>query len=176
MSILLFVDDDLFIAQNKLLITSNSFLFCSYYITSSLLEKFRLIMEHRKMEVFYFSRLYGVFEPPPLDLSSLGGLILCPRNIWHYLGFIFDRKLSFCQHINFYANKAISMVKCMRMLGNSVCSLVPNQKWLLYRSCILPIALYGFQLWCYNKVPLSYSLKELNKMQRRVAIWILEAF
>jgi len=150
-SILLFVDDDLLIAQNKLLIASNSFLFCSYYITSSLLEKFRLIMEHEKMEVFHFSRLHGVFKPSPLDLSSLGGPILCPRNMWHYLGFIFDRKLSFCQHIDLYANKAISMVKCMRMLGNSVCSLVSNQKWLLYRSCILPIALYGFQLLLWTK-------------------------
>ena len=36
--------------------------------------------------------------------------------------------------------------------------------------------MYGFQLWFYNKAPLSYHFKILNKMQRRAAIWILGAF
>ena len=50
------------------------------------------------------------------------------------------------------------------------------QKCLLYRCCILLIALYSFQLWFYHYAPLSYPLKALGKMQRRAAIWILEAF
>jgi len=70
----------------------------------------------------------------------------------------------------------ISMVKCMKMLGNSSRGLIPMQKRQLYRCCILPIALYSFQLWYYNKAPLAYPLKELRKMQRRVALWILRAF
>ena len=77
-------------------------------------------MEHGKTEVFHFSRLHGIFDPPPLDLITLGGPILCPKNTWRYLGFIFERKLSFQQHIDFYTNKAISTVKCMKILGNSV--------------------------------------------------------
>jgi len=64
----------------------------------------------------------------------------------------------------------------MKILGNSVCSLVFQQKQLLYRSCILSITLYGFQLWFYNNTPLSYPLKKLNKIQRRATIWILRAF
>ena len=47
---------------------------------------------------------------------------------------------------------------------------------LCYRSCILPITLYGFQLWFYKCTPMAYHLKALGKMQRRAAIWILEAF
>ena len=164
MFILLFVDDGLLVAQKKSLIASNYFLFCNYHITFFLLEKLRLIIKYRKIEMFHFSRSHGVFEPPSLDLSPLGSPILCPRNMWHYLRFIFNRKLSFCQHINFYANKAISIVKYMRMLRNSVHGLVSNQKWLLYRSYVFSIALYRFQLWCYNKTPLSYFLKELDKM------------
>jgi len=62
----------------------------------------------------------------------------------------------------------------MKLLGNSFCSLIPQQKYLLYRSCILYITLYRFQLWFYNKTLLSYPLKELNKMQRRATIWILD--
>ena len=52
----------------------------------------------------------------------------------------------------------------------------PHQKCLFYRSCILSIALYKFQLWHYNRAPLSYLLKMLGKIQRRATIWILGAF
>jgi len=36
--------------------------------------------------------------------------------------------------------------------------------------------LYSFQMWFYNKALLSYPLKILRKIQRRVALWIFEAF
>ena len=175
-SILSFIDDGLFICQNKLFHISNSHLYCSYNILSKLLDSFGLVIEHSKTEIFHFSRSQGIFNPPPLDLSPLGGPILCPKDSWKYLGFIFDRKLSFHKHIDFYANKAISTVKCMKLLGNLSCGINPMQKRLLYRCCALPIALYGFQLWFYNRAPLSYHMKALNKMQRRATVWILGVF
>ena len=116
-SVLSFVNDRLFISQSKLLFISNMNLFCSYNIISSLLTRFGLVMEYGKTEIFYFSRSHGAFNPPLLDLTSLGGPILLPKLIWRYLGFIFDWKLSFRAHIDFYANKAISTIKCMKMLG-----------------------------------------------------------
>ena len=64
----------------------------------------------------------------------------------------------------------------MKLLGNSLHSITPLQKQLLYRCCILPIALYRFQLWFYNHALLSYPLKALGKMKRRAAIWILGVF
>ena len=174
--ILSFVDNSFFIVQSKSLTISNSFLFCSYNIASSLLKKFGLIIEYGKTEMFYFSRLHEIFNSPSLDLSILEGLILCPRKTWKYLSFIFDRKLLFHKHINFYANKAILIVKYMKILGNSAQYLVSHQKQLLYKSCILSITLYSFQLWLYNKMLLLYFLNKLRKMQRRVAIWILGIF
>ena len=167
--ILSFVDDGLIIAQNKSYDISNSQLFCSYNLLSKLLISFGLVIEYSKTEIFHFSRSQ-VFDPPPLDLLSLGGLILRPKDSWKYLGFIFDRKLAFHKHIDHYANKAISTVKCMKLLGNLLRGINPLQKRLLYRCCVLPIALYGFQLWFYNKAPISYHMKILDKMQRRAAI------
>ena len=64
----------------------------------------------------------------------------------------------------------------MKLLGNLSRGISSIQKRLLYRCCILPTALYSFQLWFYNKAPISYHMKILNKMQRRAAIWILGAF
>ena len=145
-SFISFVDDSLFISQSNLIDISNSYLYYSYNILTNLLEKFGLVVKHSKTEVFYFNRSHRVFNPPLLDLSSLGGNVLQPNNTWKYLGFIFNRKLTFHQYVNFYANKALSTVKYMKMLSNSNCGINPLQKCLLYRSYVLPIALYGFQL------------------------------
>ena len=118
-SMLLFVDDGLLIAQSKFFSLSNVLLFSSCNIASNLLLKFGLIIEHSKTEIFHFSRSRRTFNPLPLDLSSLEGPTLYPKNIWRYLEFIFDRNLSFQQYIDFYANKAMSTVKCMKILENS---------------------------------------------------------
>jgi len=48
-SIISFVDDGLFISQNKSLVFSNSYLFCSYHIMSSLLKQFSLVIKHGKI-------------------------------------------------------------------------------------------------------------------------------
>ena len=143
-SIISFVDDSLIISQNKSIDISNLHLFCSYNVLTKLLDEFGLIIEHSKTEIFHFNRSHGFFNPPPLDLSTIGGLTLHPKDSWKYLGFIFDRKLTFHQHINYYLNKAISIVKCMKLLGNSSRGIIPIQKHLLYRYCVLPIALYGY--------------------------------
>ena len=50
------------------LLISNSCLFYSYNVITNLLDKFSLIVEHSKSKVFHFSRLHGLFNPPPLDL------------------------------------------------------------------------------------------------------------
>jgi len=124
-SIISFVDNRLLISQDKSLDISISYLFCSYNTVTNLLDKFRLIVEHSKTDVFHFSRLHGLFNPPPLNLSPLGSPILSPKSSWKYQGFIFDRKLTFHQHIDFYSNKVLSSVKCMKLLENLSCGITP---------------------------------------------------
>jgi len=75
-----FVDDSLFISQNKSIDVSNSQLFYSYNVLSGLLDKFGLNIKHSKTEMFHFNRSHGMFNPPSLDLSPLGGPTLCPKN------------------------------------------------------------------------------------------------
>jgi len=64
----------------------------------------------------------------------------------------------------------------MKMLGNSSRGLLLTQKRLLYRTCIIPIALYGFQLWFFKRAPTIKNITELKKMQCRAALWITGAF
>jgi len=138
-SFLFFINNRLLVSQEKSFEKSNSFPFCSYNIIYFLINQFRLVIEHGKSEFF-------LFNPPSLNPSPLGGPTLCPKDSWKYLGFIFIRKLSFQQHVNFYANKALSTIKCMKMLGNSTRGLLSHQKHFLYRSCVLSTALYRFHL------------------------------
>jgi len=87
---LFFVDDGLIIAQNNSIPILNLQLFCSYNVLSNLLTDFGLVIEHGKTEIFHFTRLHGEFNLPPLDLSPLGGPVLCPKDSWKYLDFLFD--------------------------------------------------------------------------------------
>ena len=64
----------------------------------------------------------------------------------------------------------------MKIIGNSNHDINSFQEHLLYRSCVLPIVLYSFQLWFYKCALMAYHLKALGKMQRRAVIWILGAF
>ena len=49
-------------------------------------------------------------------------------------------------------------------------------KYLLYRLYIFSIVLYDFQLWYFKEALLYQSLKELRKIQRRVAFQIIKTF
>jgi len=64
--ILLFVDNRLLISQEKSYSLSNSFLLCSYNITSEILIDAGLIMEHNKTKVFHFTRAQ---HPPTPSLT-----------------------------------------------------------------------------------------------------------
>ena len=175
-SFLSFVYNELFISQEKSFIKTNVNLFFCYNIMSLLLNQFGLVVKHGKTEIFHFSRSHRTFNLLALDLSQIGGLILWPKDMWKYLVFIFDKKLSFWQHINFYTNKALSTVKCIKILENLNQELLPYYKHLFYRKCVLSIALYSFLLWFYNKASLFHPLKMLNKIQRQATIWIFDIF
>ena len=75
-SLISFIDDSLFILQNKSIDISNVQLFCSYNVLLGLLKKFGLSIKHSKTEMFHFNRSHGTFNPPPLDLLPLGGPVL----------------------------------------------------------------------------------------------------
>ena len=121
---------------------------------------FGLVMEHDKSEIFHFSRAHNDSNPE-LDLSALGVPTLKPKTYWRYLGFYFNRRLSFKEHVWYYSTKALSMVKVMGMLGNSSRGLLPLQKHLLYRFCVVPIATYGFRLWFSAGAPTKAQVLHL---------------
>ena len=121
------VDDGLLVSQGRTYNKTLPELTSSYSIVSDLMASFGLVMEHDKSEIFHFSRAHNDSNPE-LDLSAIGTPILKPKTYWQYLGFYFDRRLSFKEHVWFYSTKALTTVKAMGMLGNSSRGLLPLQK------------------------------------------------
>ena len=116
--------------------------YSSYNIIFSLFNQFGLVVEYNKLKVFYFLRITKKIESFPLNLKSIGSTIFKSKDIWHYLDFFFDKILSFQYHIHYYTNKALSTIKSIKMLGNSIRRLFLIYKHLLYRTCILSIILF----------------------------------
>jgi len=99
--ILLFVDNSLLISQEKSFKLSSAYLTYSYNVISNVFREADLILEHSNTEVFHFTRSHK-YNNPSLDLTSVGGPLLTPKPIWQYLGFFFNRKLSFHHHCHYY--------------------------------------------------------------------------
>jgi hypothetical protein len=107
-----------------------------------------LVLEHTKYKVFHFTKARG--NPDlPINLGFqpfTGDTLLKPKVTWRYLGFFFDRKLLFKEHIQFYTTKALTTVRAIGMLRNLVQGLILSHKRLLYRSHVVPVMMYGLHL------------------------------
>ncbi|CAA7267766.1 unnamed protein product [Cyclocybe aegerita] len=178
MTLLSFVDDGTILAQSKQLNDNNVGLRKAYKIIYLLFVAFALVLEHDKTELFHCSRLRDTYNPS-LDLGyapHTGITPLKPKTYWRYLGFYFDRGLTFHEHVRYYATKVFTTMQAMRMLGNSTRGLSLKQRRLLYRSCVVPIATYGYQLWYFNGARNKGAMNQLKWMQRKAALWITGAF
>ncbi|CAA7267561.1 unnamed protein product [Cyclocybe aegerita] len=178
MTLLSFVDDGTILAQSKQLDDNNVGLRKAYKIIYLLFVAFALVLEHDKTELFHFSCRRDTYNPL-LDLGyalHTGTTPLKPKTYWRYLGFYFDRGLTFHEHVRYYATKVFTTVQAMRMLGNSTRGLSPKQRRLLYRSCVVPIATYSYHLWYFDGARNKGAMNQLKWMQRKAALWITGAF
>ncbi|PPQ92039.1 hypothetical protein CVT25_005251 [Psilocybe cyanescens] len=100
-------------------------------------------------------------DNPPVDLGYApytGATPLKPKLYWQYLGFYFDCKLTFTEHVQYYSTKALSTVKAMMMLGSST------------------RVMYSFHLWYFAAACCKGALHHLSVMQHSAALWITGAF
>jgi hypothetical protein len=173
-----YVDDGTIIVQSDTWGKNLVKLKSAYKIMFELTQSMGLVLEHNKSEGFHFSQKHSDSNPD-IDLGYApytGATPLHPGTTWWYLGFFFDHALTFREHVKCYTNKALTTVRAMLALGNSVCGLWPKHKWMLYRACVLPITTYGSRLWLHEGVAMKGPLDSLQKMQRRACLWITSAF
>ncbi|KAJ2921831.1 hypothetical protein H1R20_g15269, partial [Candolleomyces eurysporus] len=128
-----YVDDGDIIVQSSEIDTNCVMLRHAYGIVFELFTRSGLALEHDKTELFHFTRARMGFDRT-LDLGYApytGDNPLKPKTYWRYLGFYFGRKLTFQEHVRYYATKALTTVMAMRMLGNSTRGLSPRNKRIL---------------------------------------------
>jgi hypothetical protein len=102
----------------------------AYKIVFELTQSMGLVLEHSKSEGFHFSRKHGDSNPD-IDLGYApytSATPIHPGTTWRYLGFFFDHALTFREHVKHYTNKALTTVRAMLALGNSVRGLRPKHK------------------------------------------------
>jgi hypothetical protein len=173
-----YVDDGTVVVQAREIATNCIVLYHAYATLVVLCTAAGLAMEHSKTELFHFTRAHKGWDQS-LDLGFApftGNTPLKPKKFWRYLGFFFDRRLTFQEHFRFYTTKSLTTVMAMRMLGNSARGLTPKNKRILYRACVMPIATYGHRLWYFEGAKNVGVLKSLTSMQRKAACWITGAF
>ncbi|KAJ3511108.1 hypothetical protein NMY22_g15758 [Coprinellus aureogranulatus] len=177
-TLITFVDDGTIAAQTDSIEMNCRMLYHAYAFIHALFTAAGLVLEHDKSEAFHFTRARsGADRPVDLGFAPhTGETPLRPKKFWRYLGFYFDQRLTFAEHIRYYSTKALTTVMAMRMLGNSTRGLSPKNKRILYRACVVPIATYGHRLWFYEGAKNVGALKTLSSMQRKATIWITGAF
>ena len=82
-----------------------------------------------------------------------------------YLGVIFDKNLSFKQHVLQASDKALKCGRALFPLLNRKSKLNRKNKLLLYKMCIRPIMTYGCQVWS-TRCAKTY-LKKLQIIQNK---------
>jgi len=80
-SLLSFVDNSLFVSQEKSYEKSNAILYSGYNIVSFLFNKFGLVIKHNRSEIFYFSKLTKEANISPLNLRPIKDAVIKPKNI-----------------------------------------------------------------------------------------------
>jgi hypothetical protein len=173
-----YVDDSTIIVQSDTWDKNLVKLKSAYKIIFELTQSMGLVLKHSKLEGSHFSWKCGDSNPD-IDLGYAPytrATPLHPGTTWQYLGFFFDCALTFHEHVKHYTNKALTTMRAMLALGNSVCGLQPKHKQMLYCACVHPIATYGSRLWLYKGAAMKGPLVSLHKMQRHACFWITSAF
>ncbi|KAF7783099.1 hypothetical protein Agabi119p4_2477 [Agaricus bisporus var. burnettii] len=154
----------------------------AYAQMTSIFKDFGLVMEHTKTELFNFADSARLKNSPNPSINLGVAPFTCespcvPKDVWRYLGIMFDRNLTFRDHVKFYSTKSVSAVRCMKSLENSNRGLTPKQKRLLYISCIQPIATFGLRCW-YKPGTRAFktNIKMLRLTHNQGARWITGAF
>ncbi|KAJ3502826.1 hypothetical protein NMY22_g18454 [Coprinellus aureogranulatus] len=119
-----------------------------------------LVLEHDKSEAFHFTRARSSADRP-IDLGFAPHMCtttLRPKKFWHYLGFYFDQKLTFTEHMHrlwFY--KGAKNVGALKTLSRMQCKAAI---WIMGAFCMSPTG--GSKLLA-GLPPIRLQLRKLSE-------------
>ena len=119
------------------------------------LKRAGLNAEPDKTELIFFRKRGEKTDPPghiqlPLPTPDTHYSVQAANHL-RYLGFFFDKKLSWTYHVEVMCNRTRATLKSLQLLGNSVRGLDQASWRLAYHAICLPVLTYGCQLWFTGK-------------------------
>ena len=176
----MYIDDGAIFACSKDWPTVEETLSNGYHTCITWLTNMGLNAEPDKTKLIYFRRHgeHTGHEPPPYIHLSLPSLNTYYRvsysNTLRYLGFFFNHKLDWKQHVEVMCNQTHATLKALQILGNSICRL-DHARWrLAYNAICLPALTYGCQMWFTSKQ--KTLVKKLQTVQNKAVRIILGTF
>lgn len=100
--------------------------------------------EADKTELIHFARSKGKIGRQ--SIRHNGKAILPSRNI-RWLGMILDSQLTFKEHVQTWGSKALKTANHLRRLLKGTARPTAYTEGIVARSCVLPVALYGAEIW-----------------------------
>jgi hypothetical protein len=168
-----YVDNGLFMAQSPDIPQNCIMLQHMYTIMHELFTAVGLIMEHDRNKLFHFIRAHTSWDRP-INLGFApftDETPLRPKKFWHYLGFYFDRKLTFQEHIGLGKKSGkidSSPVKIPTGLHWSVCRKVVHSKVLMPPIHVEPMVTIwvsgNLKIWYMSSVSSSAWLAPSNSL------------
>ena len=126
-----------------------------------------------KTELIHFSKS----RSPPTTPISLFQQEITPKPVVRWLGFFFDSRLSWKEHVNKKVQAAESALFLLKRLGNTQKGLSIRALRQLYLSCVVPIADYGSLLWWKQSSKSKQALlARFQMLQNKALRLILGAF
>ncbi|KAG9225338.1 hypothetical protein CCMSSC00406_0006275 [Pleurotus cornucopiae] len=147
-----YVDDGLIAAFSRSLDQNVTTLQDAFALIKPRLGAIGLATDDDKFDLMHFTRARKP-DLPPVRIPSQGGpgITVFPKSTMRWLGFFFDRKLTFKEHVKIMCNRALSKLQALRILGNSVRGMNHANRRLVYKTVVLPVLTYGTALWYTGK-------------------------
>ncbi|KAI5118391.1 hypothetical protein M0805_007525 [Coniferiporia weirii] len=145
-----YVDDQYILVFTKSFADNILLLQTCFSILHPALRRLGLSTDPGKDELIHYHRHHSIpvptlsfsFQPPDGPL-----ILVAPSREIRWLGFFLDDLLTFKPHIRRMAMQARSTATTLRILGNTLRGLSIFNFRILYKTLIIPVLTYGFQLW-----------------------------
>ena len=122
----------------------------------------------QKSHLVRFSRLRKA-APVAVRLRSE---ILTEEPMFRYLGLTMDAKLNCVSHVQAIKKRCISRLASIRRLSHSNWGASPHATQILVKSCVVPAALYGAEVWNHTGLAVAKKLQAIERIYRLGALMI----
>ena len=123
-----------------------------------------------KSELMHYYKARKKVENPYVNVVLPNGTCIEPSDVQRWLGFWFDRKLSWKHHIQTGTASAMRVFMALSRVGNTERGLSQSALRQLYQSCITTVADFGAEVWWNQQKTQSQLLQRLqNQAMRKIA-------